>query len=148
MVPTQPLADGVTAMTAVVVADELLPAENDAMFPEPVEERPMPVLLFVHVYVAPGTVPEKLTPVVEVPLQSVWLSGCVTLGGGLTVTVKVLDVPTQLLAAGVTVTIAVAAMVPEFTAVKDAILPDPVDASPIPVLPLVQVYVVPETAPE
>ena len=45
--------------------------------------------------------------------------------------VKLCAVPVQPAAAGVTVIVAVAVAVPVFTAVKDAILPVPADASPM-----------------
>lgn len=67
----------------------------------------------------------------------------VILGNGLTVIVKLRDVPGQLtpplLNVGVTVIVAVIANGVVFIAVKLAILPVPLAASPMPVLLLVQV---------
>ena len=63
-------------------------------------------------------------------------------GTGFTVMVKVLDAPKvttpPLTNDGVTVSVAVRAAVPEFTAVKAGILPFPEAASPIEVLLLLQ----------
>jgi hypothetical protein len=70
---------------------------------------------------------------------------------GLTVIVKVLATPGQVLPAlvklGVTVIFAVMGKVPVFVAVKAVILPEPLAVSPIAVLSFVQLYVVPATPP-
>ena len=55
--------------------------------------------------------------------------------------------PEQLLADGVTVTVAVTADVPELLAVKAAIFPEPLAANPTLVVLFVQLYVVPLTEP-
>ena len=55
--------------------------------------------------------------------------------------------PEQLLADGVTVTVAVTADVPELLAVKAAIFPEPLAANPTLVVLFVQPYVVPLTEP-
>jgi hypothetical protein len=54
-----------------------------------------------------------------------------TVGDGLTVTVNVCVVPVHPLAVGVTEIVAVTGAVPEFTAVKAGIFPDPLAARPI-----------------
>jgi hypothetical protein len=61
--------------------------------------------------------------------------------------VKLLLVPVQPLAEGVTVIVAVIGALVVLVAVNDAILPVPEAASPIAVLLLVQLKVVPATAP-
>jgi hypothetical protein len=66
-------------------------------------------------------------------------------GEGLTVIVKVFEVPVQLatglppVLTGVTVMVATTFVVPLFTATKDGILPVPLAASPIEVLSFVHV---------
>ena len=55
--------------------------------------------------------------------------------------------PEQVLATGVTVTVSTAIEFSELSAVKEAILPEPVAAMPIVVLVLVQLYVAPDTEP-
>jgi hypothetical protein len=61
-----------------------------------------------------------------------------TVGVGLTLILKVWAVPEQPLAEGVTVIVPDIADVPVFFAVKEAILPEPLAASPIAVLLFVQ----------
>ena len=74
-----------------------------------------------------------------------------TLGIGLTVIVKVIGVPVQVVPAlvyeGVTVIVATTGALLAFVAVKDAILPDPAAARPMVGVLLVQLYIVPATAP-
>ena len=66
----------------------------------------------------------------------------------MTVIVKLLVVPVQPFADGVTTILdTVGALVP-FSAVKDGILPKPVPARPVVVLLFVQLNVVPVTVPE
>ena len=84
-------------------------------------------------------VPEKTTAVETVPLQSVWLVGeANTVGVGLTVTTKVLAVPVQPAADGVTVTVELFAVLPVLRAVNEDILPVPEDGRPIVLLLFVQ----------
>ena len=66
------------------------------------------------------------------------MEGTVTVGVGLTVTVKLCGVPVQPLAEGVTVIVAVTGIVLLFTAVKSAMLPVPLPVRPIDVSLLVQ----------
>ena len=63
----------------------------------------MVVLLLAHVNRVPLTAPVKVTAVVWVPLQSVWLAGAATVGVGLTVMLNDDGVPAQPAATGVTV---------------------------------------------
>ena len=84
-------------------------------------------------------VPPKVMAVVEAPAQSVWLATVFTVGRGFTVMVNVVGVPGQPFAVGVTVMVAVVAIVPGLVAVNEAMLPTPVTPNPIPGLLFVQV---------
>ena len=84
----------------------------------------------------PATPPVKVTGVVSAPLHTVWFVVVATVGVGFTVMVKLAGVPAQPDADGVTVMVAAEAEVPLLTAVKDAILPVPDEASPIEVFVL------------
>lgn len=70
-----------------------------------------------------------------------------TVAVGLTVMVKVLSGPVQVLALGVTVTVPLIGAVVELVAVKEAILPEPLPANPMFVLPLTHAKPVPATGP-
>ncbi len=65
----------------------------------------------------------------------------------MTVIVKLSDEPGQLFAVGVTVIVETTSVVPELTAVKAAMSPEPLAANPIEVSSFVQLKVVPATAP-
>ena len=80
-------------------------------------------------------------------LHTVWLDTGDTDGVGLTVIVKLFELPIQPFASGVTVTIAVTATLPLLMAVNDGILPVPVAAKPMPALLFVQLYTLPLTEP-
>ena len=69
------------------------------------------------------------------------------MGVGLTVRVKVMGVPMQPFAFGVTVILAIKGDKPLFVVVKEAMFPLPVAAKPIDVLSFVQSKVVPPTLP-
>jgi hypothetical protein len=143
------LVTGVTVIVAVWAVVPLLMAVNEAMSPVPLAARPIEVLSLVQVYDVP--VPEKFIAVVGELLQMVWLLIEFTVGVGLTVIVNIVGAPlhvTTLFVTGVTVIVAVWTVVPLLMAVKDAILPVPLAASPIEVLLFVQEYRVPDTAPE
>ena len=93
----------------------------------------------------PVTGPAKVTAVVVAPLHKVWPVTAFTEGIGFTVIVKVRGVPTQALAVGVTVIVAVTGALPVLVALKEAMLPLPFAARPIEGSLLVQAYVVPAT---
>ena len=78
----------------------------------------------------PVTVPLKLTATFA-PTQTVWFETVETVGVGLTMIVKVVGVPGQPFATGVTVMVAVTALAPAFVAVNAAILPVPLAAKPM-----------------
>jgi hypothetical protein len=86
----------------------------------------------------PLTAPVKFTAVVVAPLHNTWLDTVFTVGVGLTVISKVAELPVQLLADGVTVTVAVTGALVVLAAVNAAILPVPLAASPIEVVLFVQ----------
>jgi hypothetical protein len=67
--PEQTPKLGVTLIVAVTADEPALLAVNEAIFPVPLNARPMEVVLFVQLYVVPPTAPEKLIAVVEEPLQ-------------------------------------------------------------------------------
>ena len=83
--PEQLLADGVTVTVAVTADVPELLAVKAAIFPEPLADNPMLVVLFVQPYVVPLTEPLNVTNVVKVPAHNVWLPGCTTSGVGFTV---------------------------------------------------------------
>lgn len=82
--------------------------------------------------------PLKVTEPVFAPLQSVRLATALTAGKGLTVMLNVCAVPEQLLAVGITETVAVMGEAELFEAVNEAMLPLPLAPSPIEVVLLVQ----------
>jgi len=146
-VPVHPLADGVTVMVAVTGTLPVLVAVNAGIFPVPLAARPMEVLLFVQLNVVPVTAPVKFTGLVVAPLHKVWPAGWATFGVGFTVMVKLSGKPAHPLADGVTVIVAVTGALVELVATNAAIFPLPLAAKPIEVLLLVQLNVVPATAP-
>ena len=145
--PVQPLAKGVTAKVAVTEVVPELIAVNAAIAPVPLEANPIAGRLLVQVYVVPVTVPLKLITEVEAPLQTTWLAGSTTVGVGFTVMVKVSVGPVHPLAEGVTLMVATTGVDPVFTAANETMLPLPLAARPMEGWLLVQLNVVPATAP-
>jgi len=88
--------------------------------------------------VVPATAPVNVTRLLDEPEHSAWLDGAFTVGAGFTVMVKFRGVPAQVVPAlvydGVTVMVAVMAVVPALVAVKLGMLPDPLAPKPIAVL--------------
>ena len=86
----------------------------------------------------PTTAPLKLTKLLEDPEHKVWADGAFTVGVGFTVMVKFCGVPVQVAPAlvydGVTVMVAVMAVVPALVAVKLGMLPLPLAPRPMAVL--------------
>ncbi len=142
------MAVGVTMIVAVAAVVPEFVAVNETMLPVPDADRPIAVFELVQLYVVPLTAPEKVTAAVVAPLHNVWSAAAATVGVGFTVIVNVSATPEQLLADGVTMIVAVAAVVPVFVAVNAPMLPVPDADSPIAVFEFVQLYVVPLTAPE
>ena len=96
-VPAHPLAVGVTVIVATTGALVTLVATKLAMLPLPAAANPIDGALFVQLNTVPATVPTKFTAVVLAPLQSTWFATEATVGVGLTVIVKLIDVPVQLM---------------------------------------------------
>ena len=146
--PVHPLAVGVTVIVATWVLPELLVTINELMFPVPLAASPINVLLFVHVNTVPAVAPENTNIGVVPPSQNDRLVTELTFGVGFTVIVNVIAVPAQPAAVmGVTVIVAVIGAAVLLVAIKPGILPCPVAASPIAVLLLVQLNIVPATVP-
>ena len=128
--------------TTVAAVNEILPV--------PLAANPIAGLSFVQVYVVPGVVAVKFTVVIAPP-QVVTLAGWFTCAEGLTVIVKVVGVPEQVMPpvnVGVTVIVATIGAPPLLIAVKEAISPEPLAARPMDGVLLVQLNTVPGTAPE
>jgi len=83
--------EGVTVIVAVTGDVPLLIAVNDAMLPVPFAARPIPGLLFIQMYVVPGTGPLKFTAAVLEPAHTVWLETGSTPGMSSTVKAYVAD---------------------------------------------------------
>ena len=127
--------------TPEVAALPVLVAVNEAIaLPEPLAPIPIVVLLLAHVYVVPVTLLVNTSVEVLALLQTVCAVGeTVMIGVGFTVIVNVCALA-QPVPDGVTVNTATAALVPVFTAVKEAmLLPEPLAPMPILVLLFVQV---------
>ena len=147
-VPTQltaPLVNvGVTVIVATTGAVVVLVAMKDGILPVPLAAIPIDAALFVQLYV---TVPPvagllKLIAAVDAPLHNTWLATVFTDAIGFTVIVNEIGAPVHVTPAlvnmGVTVIVAVIALVWLFTVINDGILPVPLAANPMEVLLLVQ----------
>jgi hypothetical protein len=139
----QPFSVGVTVMVEVMAILNVSVTTNEPMPPVPLPARPIEVLLFVHVYVAPGGVLVKLTAGSVPPAQIVVLVTVFTDGLGLTLIVIVEGVPAQPATVGVTVMVDVIVEVPVLVPVKPGKLPVPLPGKPVLVLLFVQVKVPP-----
>ena len=82
---------------------------------------------------------DKTTAAFVPPLQTTWFAGTLAIGVGFTVMLKVVAVPVQPLAVGVTVTVAVTGALVLFVAVNALMSPVPLAANPIDVSLFVQV---------
>jgi hypothetical protein len=102
--PLQAPAVPVTLTVAMTAFEPVLVAEKAAMLPVPIVLKPT-FAEDVQAKVVPVVGLPKLIAGAILPLQNVALVMALTLGEGLTVTVKVLGVPTQVLAVGVTDTV-------------------------------------------
>ena len=146
-VPIHPFAVGVTVIVAVIGDVPVLLAIYAAIFPVPLVPKPT-LIDDVHEKVVPLTGPLKLIAVPEAPLQCILLEMLLTVAVGLTVAVNVVGVPAHPFAVGVTVIVAVIGKVVALVAVNAGIFPEPLAESPILVLLLVHVNVVPPTGPD
>jgi len=129
--PAQLLAVGVTVIVAVTGVVPLLVAKKEAIFPVPLDARPMEVLLFVHANVVPDTPPLKLIFPVAALLHFTMFVNALSVGVGFTLIANTSLGPVQPLALGVTVIVEVTGDVELFTAMNELILPVPFAASPI-----------------
>lgn len=136
--PGQPFWVGVTIRLAIRGMVPALIALK-LIFPAPLAPRPMAVLEFVQLKVAP-LVPTKFT-ITAAPAQTLWLAGAATVGTGLIVIVKFCVEPEQPDSEGVTDKFA-SVGAPTFAAVK-LISPMPLAPNPMAVLALVQSKVAP-----
>lgn len=129
----QPLKVGVTVNMETSCAATFA-AVIAAILPAPDANKPVFVLLFVQLNVAPTGVEVNVVAAINVPPHTVWLMGTMsTIGFGLTVIVKFEGVPTQLFTVGVTV-IVDTCCVEILAAVKAEILPLAEAIKPVAVL--------------
>src|SRR5690606_16282771 len=129
--PVHPCAKGVTVIVAVTGALVLLVPVKEGMFPVPVADRPIEGVLFVQPYVVPVTAPLKLTTEVLAPLHTARFERLVMSGVGFTVVLNVSGTPTQPLAHGVTIILAVAGVLDVLVAIYAGMLPLPVPERPM-----------------
>ena len=144
-VPIQPLAVGVTVIVAVTVVFVRFVATKLAISPLPLPASPIEASLFVQAKVVPLTGLVKLIAEVFSVLQYVTSETASTVAVGYTVMVMLSGVPTQPLAVGVTVIVAVTVALVRLAAAKLAMSPLPLAANPIEASLLVQAKVVPAT---
>jgi hypothetical protein len=139
---------GVTVMVATTGAVVVLVAINVGMLPTPFAARPIDGVLFVQLNATVPPVAGLLNVIaaVDEPLQSTWLATRFTVATGLTVIVNVIGKPAQPFGdIGVTVIVAVMALVKLLAVTKLGMLPIPVAAKPMDGLLFTQVYEVPAT---
>ena len=86
---------GVIVMVAVTGVLPALMAINDGIVLAPLAPNPMDGLLLVQLYTVPATGPVMATAVVAAPAHTVWFAIVFTAGVGLTVMVKLIGVPVQ-----------------------------------------------------
>ena len=137
-VPLQPFKAGVTVRLATCGVAPVL-VDMNVNPPVPLAANPMAVFELVQVKTAP-LVPLKPTARL-MPAQTVWLSGGVTMGVGLTLMLKFWAAPTHPCALGVTVRLA-SSVALTLAAVK-LISPVPVAPNPMLMLLFVQLKFVP-----
>ena len=126
-----PFTKEVTVMVAVTGTESVIDAVKVGTSPFPPAPSPIDVLLLVQENVTPdiGLVNEVAGTLA--PLQTAILAGTVTIAVGFTVIVNVEAVPEQPLIEGVTVIVAITAVVPVLVAVKSGISPIPLAPNPI-----------------
>lgn len=130
-----------------------LAAVNAGMLPVPLfTARPIASFVRDQEKVAPGVLLAKTIDGTAAPVQTVWLATVLTFGTGFTVMVNTIGAPVHTApvvgdVSGVTVMVAVIGAFVAFTALNDAILPEPEAARPIDGLLLVQLKIVPGTGP-
>ena len=144
-IPVHPFAEGVTVMVAVTVVSLVFVTVKIAMSPFPAAAKPIEGVSFVQEKEVPPTVSTKLITAVEAPLHNVWGFTGSTVGVGFTVMVNVSSVPVHPLAEGVTMMVAVTAILLVLIAVKMAMSPFPAAGSPMDGVSFVQENEVPDT---
>jgi hypothetical protein len=82
--PTQPFTVGVTVIVPVSIEAELFVAVKEGTGPDPAADKPMAVLLLVHVKVPPAGALIKLVKGIMAPLHTATLEGATTIGVGFT----------------------------------------------------------------
>lgn len=140
-------AFGVTVIVAVTGTRPVLTGIKEAIFPLPLDARPIEGLLFVQVKLVPATGPEKLMIPVGTLLQTMWLAGRTTLGVAYTTNEKVVELPGQIPFMGVTTIVAITGALVVLIAVNDGIFPLPLVGSPIDGSSFVQTKEVPLSEP-
>ena len=85
-VPPPFVYDGVTVMVAVTGTADAFVAVNARILPEPLDDRPMEVVVLFQLYTVPGTSPVKVTCDVVDPLHTTCEETPPTVGSGFTVT--------------------------------------------------------------
>jgi hypothetical protein len=127
----------------VITLVVLFVAVNAGVLVLPLAARPMAVLEFVQVKVAPAGLLTKVLAGTASPAQNVRFGSATTVGAGLIVIVYVIGVPAQPPSVGVTVTVPVIALDVAFVVVKEGVLVLPLAARPMPVFEFVHVNVAP-----
>ena len=141
--PEHPFKEGDTVIVPLRTLVVVFVAINEGTLPNPFAAKPMEVLEFVQVNVAPEGVLVNVLDDTTVPLQTDTLGSGVAMGIGLTVTTIVYGDPIQPLKIGVMIMIELTGLDVEFIAVKGGMKPVPAGCNPIEGLELVQVYVAP-----
>jgi len=141
--PTQLFAVGVTVIVADIGLVPVLVAVNDGMLPEPLAAKPIAVLEFVQVKVAPGVTLVKVLAGTTPLLQTVILAGTDTAGIGCIVMLYGVGKLTQLLTVAVTVMVVYVGKLPLLIAVNEGTSPVPLAANPTEVFEFVHVNVPP-----
>lgn len=139
---------GVTVIVATTGAVVELVAMNVGIFPAPAAASPIDGALFVQLNITLPPVAGLLnaTAAVDDPLHKTWLATAFTVAIGLTVIVNVMGKPVHPFGdVGVTVIVAVIALVRLLAVTNDGIFPVPLAANPIEGLLFTQLYVVPAT---
>src|SRR6186713_966326 len=77
-VPVHVPSDGVTVIVAVTGAEPAFSAVNEAMFADPLADKPMEGVSLVQLKFVPGIVPMKFTAAVAVFAHTVWSAGSET----------------------------------------------------------------------
>ena len=147
-VPRHPFAFGITVIVAITGDIPVFVVVKLGMLPLPEAAKPIDGASFVQSKVVPFALPVKVIVPLPMPLHFTILVIELTFGRGFTVILNVLDKPVQLLAVGVTVTVAITGVKPVFIAVNDVMELLPEAAIPMLVVFEDQLLVAPETFPE